>query len=118
MNIFAIIRNGGHFIRTTRIGFCRIRNPDITGKRQRRNQAQILYISAKMGAVGSTVMILQKQLLWVTIEALLFGVVIACFISKKFARPIAALTKQTRLLMEEFELAAEGTTAALKSNTK
>lgn len=64
------------------------------------NQEQILYISAKMGAVGSTVMILQKQLLWVTIGALLFGVVIACFISKKFARPIAALTKQTRLLAE------------------
>ena len=60
----------------------------------------ILYISAALEAVGATVSILRTQLVWITGAALLFAFGIAFLISRRFARPVAALDRQARKMAE------------------
>lgn len=61
---------------------------------------RILYISAALEAVGATVSILRTQLVWITGAALLFAFWIAFLISRRFARPVAALDRQARKMAE------------------
>lgn len=61
---------------------------------------RILYISAALEAVGATVSILRTQLVWITGAALLFAFGIAFLISRRFAKPVAALDRQARKMAE------------------
>ncbi len=62
---------------------------------QRLDDSRILYINTPIGAINSAVSIIQLQLLAVTVLALLFGFLIAIFISKKFSKPISQLSEQS-----------------------
>lgn len=53
-----------------------------------------LYISTPLGAVGATVAILRTQLIWITAASLLLAFIIAYFIARRFARPVAVLSAQ------------------------
>lgn len=53
----------------------------------------ILYISTPLDPVDSTTGILQRQLVYVTIIALLLGFIISYFISRKLAKPISEITQ-------------------------
>jgi len=67
---------------------------------QAANGEQILYISAALEAVGATVSILRTQLVWITGAALLLAFGIALLISRRFAKPVAALDAQARKMAE------------------
>ncbi len=54
----------------------------------------VLYISTTLDAVGPAVDIIRIQLIWVTIISLAMGFVLAWFIARGFARPVAKLTKK------------------------
>lgn len=55
-------------------------------------QDAVLYISTPLDPVDSTTGILQTQLIYVTIIALLLGFVIAYFLARKLAKPISKIT--------------------------
>lgn len=59
-----------------------------------------LYISTPLDPVDSTTSILRTQLVYVTLAALVLSFVLAFFISRRFARPIASLTGQAKKLAE------------------
>ena len=65
---------------------------------------KILYISATLEAVGATVSILRRQLIWITGAALLLAFGIAFLISRRFAKPVTALEKQTLKIVESGEV--------------
>lgn len=68
----------------------------------------ILYISASLDAVGSTVSILRIQLIWVTLLSLCLGFLVAFVISKRFSRPIEMLSAQAKKIAGgNFEVAFE-----------
>lgn len=54
----------------------------------------VLYISTPLDPLGVTIEILRRQLLYVSLAALLMGLVIAYFIARRFTRPVAAITRQ------------------------
>lgn len=58
------------------------------------NNKVVLYINTPLGAVGSTISILRLQLAIVTLISLLIGFLIAYFISRRFSKPVKALSKQ------------------------
>ncbi len=60
----------------------------------------ILYINTSIEAVDSAVSILRLQLFAVTILALITGLAIAVFISKKFSEPIYRLSEQSLKMAE------------------
>lgn len=60
----------------------------------------VLYISTPLAPLGMTIGILRRQLWYVSIVALVMGLIIAFFISRKFTRPVAAITKQAERLAE------------------
>ncbi len=62
---------------------------------RRLDDGNILYINTVLGAVGSAVSILRIQLCAVTILALLIGLAIAIWISKRFSKPFSELSKQS-----------------------
>lgn len=59
-----------------------------------------LYVSTPLDPVNSTTSILRTQLIYVTFAALILSFVLAYFISRRFARPIASLTGQAKKLAE------------------
>ena len=58
----------------------------------------VLYISTTLDAVGSTANIIKIQLLWVSVLSVITAVIIARFISGKFAKPIFILSEQANKL--------------------
>lgn len=58
----------------------------------------VLYISTPIEPIGMTVEILQNQLIYVTIIALLLGFIIAFFIAKKLAKPLTKITNSAEEL--------------------
>ncbi|MGN0355817.1 MAG: ATP-binding protein [Muricoprocola sp.] len=68
----------------------------------------ILYISASLDAVGSTVSIIRMQLIWVTLLSLCLGFFVAFMISKRFSRPIEMLSIQAKKIAKgDFEVTFE-----------
>lgn len=62
-----------------------------------------LYIQTSLDPVGSTVTILRTQLVYVSVVSLLLALLIAYFIARRFAKPIAQITTQAaRLAHGEF----------------
>ena len=61
---------------------------------------EVLYISTPLDPLGVTIGILRTQLLYVSLAALLMGLVIAYFIARRFTRPVAAITRQAGELAE------------------
>ena len=61
---------------------------------------QVLYISTPLDPLSVTIEILRQQLLYVSLAALLMGLVVAFFIARRFTRPIAAITRQAEGLAE------------------
>ena len=61
---------------------------------------KILYISATLEAVGATVSILRKQLVWITGTSLLLALGIALLVARRFAKPVAALDAQARRMAD------------------
>ncbi len=55
---------------------------------------EVLYISTPLDPLSVTIEILRRQLLYVSIGALIMGLVIAFFIARKFTRPVAAITRE------------------------
>jgi signal transduction histidine kinase len=65
----------------------------------------LLYISTPLEPVNSTTDILRRQLVYVTAASLLFSLVIAVFIARKFAKPVTAISEQAgRLAKGEFDI--------------
>lgn len=58
----------------------------------------ILYISTSIGPINLTTNILKTQLVYVTITALLLGLVVSFFIAKKVAKPIIKITNSAERL--------------------
>ena len=58
----------------------------------------VLYVSTTLDAVGPAADIIRIQLLWVSALSVVTAVIIACFISEKFAKPISALSEQAKKL--------------------
>jgi len=56
----------------------------------------VLFISTPLDPVDVTVSILRTQLIYVTLMALALGLVLAFFLSRRFHRPIIALTRQAK----------------------
>lgn len=54
----------------------------------------LLYISTPLDPVNTTTDILRTQLIYVTIAALVLSLIIAFFIARKFAKPVAAISRQ------------------------
>ncbi len=54
----------------------------------------LLYISTPLDPVNTTTDILRTQLIYVTIAALVLSLIIAFFIARKFAKPVAAISQQ------------------------
>jgi signal transduction histidine kinase len=67
-----------------------------------------VYISAPLEPLNATTAILSTQLVYVTAIALLLSFVLAFFIARKFAKPVAAITEQAaRPAKGEFALTLE-----------
>lgn len=64
------------------------------------NQELFLYISTTLGAVGATARILRIQLIWVTMASLVISFTIAFFLSRRFSRPISALSTQAKKMAD------------------
>ena len=60
----------------------------------------VLYLGAALGAVGSASRIIRTQLLWVTLLSVAVGFVLAWFLSRSFAKPIAQLNEKAHQLGE------------------
>ena len=60
----------------------------------------VLYLGATLGAVGSAARIIRTQLLWVTLLSVTVGLVLAWFLSRSFAKPIAQLNEKAHTLGE------------------
>lgn len=60
----------------------------------------VLYLGATLGAVGSAARIIRTQLLWVTLLSVAVGFVLAWFLSRSFAKPIAQLNEKAHQLGE------------------
>ncbi|AZV43089.1 sensor histidine kinase [Peribacillus asahii] len=58
----------------------------------------LLYISTSIGPINLTTNILKTQLVYVTITALLLGLVVSFFIAKKVAKPIIKITNSAERL--------------------
>ncbi|MBR4201585.1 MAG: HAMP domain-containing histidine kinase [Oscillospiraceae bacterium] len=58
----------------------------------------VLYLGATLGAVGSAARIIRTQLLWVTLLSVAVGFVLAWFLSRSFAKPIAQLNEKAHQL--------------------
>ena len=58
----------------------------------------VLYLGAVLGAVGSAARIIRTQLLWVTLLSVAVGFVLALFLSRSFAKPIAQLNEKAHKL--------------------
>ena len=58
----------------------------------------VLYLGAALGAVGSAARIIRTQLLWVTLLSVAVGFVLAWFLSRSFAKPIAQLNEKAHQL--------------------
>ncbi|MGN1136224.1 MAG: ATP-binding protein [Oscillospiraceae bacterium] len=60
----------------------------------------ILYISSPIEAVGSAVSIIKMQLIWVTAASLIIGFILAFFIARKFSKPVLAISKQAKRMVD------------------
>ena len=60
----------------------------------------VLYLGTTLGAVGAAARIIRTQLLWVTLLSVAVGLILAWFLSRSFARPIAQLTEKAHKLGE------------------
>ena len=60
----------------------------------------LLYISTPLDPLNVTIEILRRQLWYVSVVALLLGLVIAYFIARRFTRPVTAITNQAGALAE------------------
>lgn len=60
----------------------------------------VLYLGATLGAVGSAARIIRTQLIWVTLLSVAVGFVLAWFLSRSFAKPIAQLNEKAHQLGE------------------
>ncbi|MBR3045069.1 MAG: HAMP domain-containing histidine kinase [Oscillospiraceae bacterium] len=58
----------------------------------------VLYLGTTLGAVGSAARIIRTQLLWVTLLSVAVGFVLAWFLSRSFAKPIAQLNEKAHQL--------------------
>lgn len=54
----------------------------------------VLYISKPLDSVEGTINILCKQLILVTLASLIFGFILSYFFSRRFSKPIKAITEQ------------------------
>lgn len=64
----------------------------------KRVNGYVLYINMPLSPVDSTIEVLRRQLLYVTAIAILLGLVIAYFISRKLSRPISNMTRSAAKL--------------------
>lgn len=64
------------------------------------NEKNVLYIRTTLDAVGPAVDIIRVQLVWGTIISLITGFVLAWFIARGFARPVAKLTNKAEHIGE------------------
>lgn len=60
----------------------------------------VLYISTTLDAVGPAVDIIRVQLIWGTVISLITGFILAWFIARGFARPVAKLTEKAEHIGE------------------
>ncbi len=61
----------------------------------------VLYISKPLDSIEGTIKILCRQLIWVTLVSLVFSFIIAYFVSRRFAKPIKAITEQALNISNE-----------------
>ena len=59
---------------------------------------KVLYVSAMLDAAGAAAGIIRVQLLWVSVLSIAIAVILAYMISKRFAKPVAALSEQAKML--------------------
>ena len=64
------------------------------------DEKAVLYVSASIDAVGSSVNIISMQLVWVTILSVIVGFILSWFIARRFAAPVDRLSEKARLLGE------------------
>lgn len=68
-------------------------------------QDALLYISTPLDPVNTTTDILRTQLIYVTVAALFLSLILAFFIARKFAEPVAAISRQAgRLARGDFDV--------------
>ncbi|MGN1347036.1 MAG: ATP-binding protein [Eubacteriales bacterium] len=60
----------------------------------------VLYLSMPLGGVGAATGILRLQLIWVTFASLVLGFILAYFISRQFAKPIASISAQAGRMVD------------------
>ena len=60
----------------------------------------ILYVSTTLDAVGAATSIIRIQLLWVSVLSVVIAVILAFFISRRFAKPVSMLSEQAKKLGE------------------
>ena len=58
------------------------------------DNGNVLYISKPLDSIEGTINILGKQLIWVTLVSLTFSFILAYFVSRRFSKPIRAITEQ------------------------
>ena len=58
------------------------------------DNGNVLYISKPLDSIEGTINILFRQLIWVTLASLAFGFILSYFVSRKFSKPIKAITEQ------------------------
>lgn len=64
----------------------------------------VLYVSATIDTLGSSVTIIRMQLLWVTLLSLFVGFILSWFIARRFSRPLDSLSEKAKKLGgEEYE---------------
>ena len=58
------------------------------------DNGNVLYISKPLDSIEGTINILFRQLIWVTLASLAFGFILSYFVSRRFSKPIKAITEQ------------------------
>ncbi|MBQ2669807.1 MAG: HAMP domain-containing histidine kinase [Clostridia bacterium] len=67
----------------------------------RLDNGNALYISKSLGSVENTVGILRSQLVLITLAALVLSFIAAYFISRRFSKPVKAISEQARHIGDE-----------------
>ncbi len=84
---------------TGRVGFVTAENAAyVTGVRLK--DGRILSVSLPLGTVGGTVGILRVQLVWVSVLSLALGFALAWVIARRFARPLAQISRSAKQIAE------------------
>ena len=62
---------------------------------------KVLYVSTTLDAVGAAAGIIRIQLLWVSVLSIVIAAMLSYLISKRFAKPVAMLSEQAKVLGDD-----------------